>query len=58
MGAAYKRRVEARSPIHLSQKLVDGLPGVRVHGRLDSLSSDAVQLVDEDHTRGVRFGLA
>lgn len=44
-------------PVHLSQQLVDGLSGVGVHRRLDSLPAHAVQLIDEDDTGSVRFCL-
>lgn len=44
-------------PVHFSQQLVDGLPGVGVHRRLDPLPTDAVQLVDEDDARRVSLCL-
>lgn len=47
-----------RSPVHLRQQLVDGLPGVGVHGGLYPLSPHAVQLVDEHHAGGVGLGLS
>lgn len=44
-------------PIHLSKQLVDSLPGVWVHGRLDPFPTHAVQFINEDHTRSIGFSL-
>ena len=44
-------------PVHLSQQLVDGLSGVGVHGRLDPLPADTVQLIDEDNTWSIGLRL-
>ena len=52
----YFKKAE-NEPVHLSQQLVDGLSGIRMHGRLDPLPTHAVQLVDEDHAGSVAFSL-
>jgi len=51
-----KNKVE-NGPVHFRQQLVDGLSRVGMHGRLHSLPADAVQLIDEDDTGRVGFGL-
>lgn len=46
-----------RLPVHFSKQLVDSLSGVRVHGGLNPFSTNAVKLIDEDHTGSVGFSL-
>lgn len=44
-------------PVHFSQQLVDCLSGIWMHRRLNPLSANAVQLIDEDHAGSIRFCL-